>query len=69
MNRYFLDDNQRLQFFLDEQTSPTSNGFKESRFSETKLSWLPGLIKDFILPTGFPGIYNARAIFISQLSC
>ncbi|KGN54642.2 protein root UVB sensitive 5 isoform X1 [Cucumis sativus] len=54
LKKYFLDDNQRLQFFLDEQTSPTSNGFKESRFSETKLSWLPGLIKDFILPTGFP---------------
>lgn len=54
VKKYFLDDSLRLQSFLDEQTSPTSSGFKESRFSETKLSWLPDLINDFILPTGFP---------------
>ncbi|XP_038881754.1 protein root UVB sensitive 5 isoform X2 [Benincasa hispida] len=54
VKKYFLDDNLRLQSFLDEQTSPTFNGFQESCFSETKLSWLPDLIKDFILPTGFP---------------
>lgn len=69
MNRYFLDDSLRLQSFLDEQTSPTSSGFKESRFSETKLSWLPDLINDFILPTGFPGTCNAWALFLSHLPC
>ncbi|XP_022151586.1 protein root UVB sensitive 5 isoform X2 [Momordica charantia] len=51
---YILDDNQQLQYFIDDQISPASNGFEGSHFSETKLSWLTDLIKDFILPAGFP---------------
>ncbi|XP_022966620.1 protein root UVB sensitive 5 isoform X1 [Cucurbita maxima] len=54
VKKYCLDDNLQLQTFLDEQTSSTSKGFEGSQFSETRLSWLPDVIKDFILPSGFP---------------
>uniref|UniRef100_A0A5B6YWE5 Protein root UVB sensitive 5 n=1 Tax=Davidia involucrata TaxID=16924 RepID=A0A5B6YWE5_DAVIN len=52
--RYILDDDLQLRTFLEEDGSET-NGFRTSHFSDVELSWLPDIVKDFILPTGFPG--------------
>ncbi|KAJ6331537.1 hypothetical protein OIU76_010003 [Salix suchowensis] len=52
--RYTLDDAVQLQGIL-EQNSSENHSFKDSRLSEAGLSWLPDILKDFILPSGFPG--------------
>ncbi|KAB1224336.1 UPF0420 protein [Morella rubra] len=52
--RYILDEESRLRIFVEEHSSVT-NRFQDSHFSDTRLSWLPDIVKDFILPAGFPG--------------
>ncbi|KAB5552167.1 hypothetical protein DKX38_009478 [Salix brachista] len=52
--RYTLDDAVQLQGIL-EQNGSDNHSFKDSRLSEAGLSWLPDILKDFILPSGFPG--------------
>ncbi|KAH8505986.1 hypothetical protein H0E87_012990 [Populus deltoides] len=52
--RYTLDDAVQLQGFLEKNGSE-NRSFEESRLSEAGLSWLPDIVKDFILPAGFPG--------------
>ncbi|KAK7836105.1 protein root uvb sensitive 5 [Quercus suber] len=52
--RYFLDEESRLQTFLEEDSLVT-NGFQDMHASDTGLLWLPDTVKDFILPAGFPG--------------
>ncbi|KAF9680035.1 hypothetical protein SADUNF_Sadunf06G0078200 [Salix dunnii] len=52
--RYTLDDAVQLQGIL-EQNGSENRSFKDSRLSEAGLSWLPDILKDFILPSGFPG--------------
>ncbi|KAK2999638.1 hypothetical protein RJ639_022895, partial [Escallonia herrerae] len=52
--RYILDDDLQLRTVLDEHGSKT-DGSVTSHFSKTELSWLPDIVKDFILPAGFPG--------------
>ncbi|KAK4582463.1 hypothetical protein RGQ29_025591 [Quercus rubra] len=52
--RYFLDEESRLQTFLEEDSLVT-NGFQDLHASDTGLLWLPDTVKDFILPAGFPG--------------
>ncbi|KAI9392493.1 hypothetical protein POPTR_006G099700v4 [Populus trichocarpa] len=52
--RYTLDDAVQLQGFLEKNGSE-NRSFEESRLSEAGLSWLPDILKDFILPAGFPG--------------
>ncbi|KAK9291085.1 hypothetical protein L1049_009272 [Liquidambar formosana] len=52
--RYILDDESQLQTFLEEHKS-VSNRSQASHFSYMELSWLPDVVKDFILPAGFPG--------------
>uniref|UniRef100_A0A6N2KZC5 Protein root UVB sensitive 5 n=1 Tax=Salix viminalis TaxID=40686 RepID=A0A6N2KZC5_SALVM len=52
--RYTLDDAVHLQGIL-EQNGSENHSFKDSRLSEAGLSWLPDILKDFILPSGFPG--------------
>lgn len=47
--RYTLDDAVQLQGFLEK------NGSENHSFEEAGLSWLPDILKDFILPAGFPG--------------
>ncbi|KAL5550419.1 hypothetical protein UlMin_000595 [Ulmus minor] len=52
--RYVINDDLQLQTFLEERrmTSKKSQGLG---FSNTFLYWLPDIVKDFILPAGFPG--------------
>ncbi|XP_073266281.1 protein root UVB sensitive 5 isoform X4 [Populus alba] len=52
--RYTLDDAVQLQGFLENNGSE-NHSFEDSRLSEAGLSWLPDILKDFILPAGFPG--------------
>ncbi|XP_021289308.1 protein root UVB sensitive 5 isoform X2 [Herrania umbratica] len=49
-----LGDDLQIRSFLEKHDS-TSNEFQGSHLSYPNLSWLPGILKDFILPTGFPG--------------
>ncbi|KAF5759513.1 putative Root UVB sensitive family [Helianthus annuus] len=46
--RYILDDEFQLTTFLEDESK--SNGF-----SSKELPWLPDLVKDFVLPAGYPG--------------
>lgn len=48
--RYILDDESRLRTFLEEHESKAN-----VEFSLKELSWLPDIVKDFVLPAGFPG--------------
>ncbi|XP_041023011.1 protein root UVB sensitive 5 isoform X1 [Juglans microcarpa x Juglans regia] len=52
--RYMLDEEYGLRTFLEEHSSRT-NRFQDSHTADTRISWLPDSIKDFILPAGFPG--------------
>ncbi|KDP24458.1 hypothetical protein JCGZ_25022 [Jatropha curcas] len=52
--RYMLDDDLQLKSFLEEHGAKNSRS-QESHSSGTKLLWLPYIVKDFILPAGFPG--------------
>ncbi|XP_057512559.1 protein root UVB sensitive 5 [Actinidia eriantha] len=52
--RYILDNDLHVRTFLEEKGIET-NGFHGSQFSNVALSWLPDVIRDFILPAGFPG--------------
>ncbi|GFY82364.1 root UVB sensitive protein [Actinidia rufa] len=51
---YILDNDLHVRTFLEEKGIET-NGFHGSQFSNVALSWLPDVIRDFILPAGFPG--------------
>ncbi|RVW44539.1 Protein root UVB sensitive 5 [Vitis vinifera] len=51
--RFILDDDIQIQTFLEEEGSKTER-VQGSSFSDTQLSWLPIIVKDFILPAGFP---------------
>ena len=53
-DRYILDNDLHVRTFLEEKGIET-NGFHGSQFSNVALSWLPDVIRDFILPAGFPG--------------
>ncbi|KAL5161997.1 Protein root UVB sensitive 5 [Glycine soja] len=53
--RYVLGDDSQLQAFLVEEDRSTPNRFQDSHSSDESLSWLPEIIKDFVLPAGFPG--------------
>ncbi|KAI3771180.1 hypothetical protein L6452_02339 [Arctium lappa] len=46
--RYILDEKLHLTTFLEDESK--SNGF-----SSKELPWLPDIVKDFVLPAGFPG--------------
>ncbi|XP_038998798.1 protein root UVB sensitive 5-like [Hibiscus syriacus] len=55
IKRYVLeDDDLQIRAFL-EKNDPTSKDSKGSHLSDPKLSWLPPILKEFILPAGFPG--------------
>ncbi|PPS12417.1 hypothetical protein GOBAR_AA08224 [Gossypium barbadense] len=44
----------KIRAFLEKHDS-TSNEFQGSNLSDPNLSWLPQVLKEFILPAGFPG--------------
>ncbi|RWR92140.1 protein root UVB sensitive 5 isoform X1 [Cinnamomum micranthum f. kanehirae] len=51
-SRYILDDESQIQTVLEEH-GPLMNGLQEEN-NDTELSWLPKILKEFILPAGFP---------------
>lgn len=53
-SRYMVDEDSQLRTFLEENESG-SIWVQSSKFSNKELSWLPDIVKDFILPAGFPG--------------
>ncbi|KAL5161994.1 Protein root UVB sensitive 5 [Glycine soja] len=55
VERYSNGDDSQLQAFLVEEDRSTPNRFQDSHSSDESLSWLPEIIKDFVLPAGFPG--------------
>jgi hypothetical protein len=64
--RYTLDDAVQLQGFLEKNGSE-NRSFEESRLSEAGLSWLPDIVKDFILPAGFPGHHSITPLLLLLL--
>ncbi|PON92675.1 Root UVB sensitive family [Trema orientale] len=52
--RFIVDDDFQVRTFLEENR-PISNKSQETQFSNTFLYSVPDVIKDFILPAGFPG--------------
>ncbi|CAK8541909.1 unnamed protein product [Lathyrus sativus] len=53
--RYILGDDLQLQTVLIEEDRSKDNKFDVLHSPDERLSWLPRMIKDFILPAGFPG--------------
>ncbi|RYR61970.1 hypothetical protein Ahy_A04g019255 isoform E [Arachis hypogaea] len=53
--RYVLGDDSQLQTILVEEDSSTTNRFQDLNSFDGRISWLPQIIKDFVLPAGFPG--------------
>ncbi|PIN03357.1 hypothetical protein CDL12_24121 [Handroanthus impetiginosus] len=53
--RYVVESDSQIRAFLDKYF-PENNVFQDSHTAETgwELSWLPKVIKDFVLPAGFP---------------
>ncbi|XP_058763762.1 protein root UVB sensitive 5 isoform X2 [Vicia villosa] len=55
MSRYILGDDLQLRTVLIEEDRSTENKPSVLHSPDEKLSWLPRVIKDFVLPAGFPG--------------
>ncbi|KAL1321665.1 hypothetical protein AAHE18_14G143600 [Arachis hypogaea] len=53
--RYVLGDDSQLQTILVEEDRSTTNRFQDLNSFDGRISWLPQIIKDFVLPAGFPG--------------
>ncbi|CAL5192292.1 unnamed protein product [Lathyrus oleraceus] len=53
--RYILGDDLQLRTVLIEEDRSTENKFDVLHSPDERLSWLPQMVKDFILPAGFPG--------------
>lgn len=54
MDRYVIDNDSEMKMFLEEHV-PTTSRSQDLDISGMELSWLPKVIKDFVLPSGFPG--------------
>ncbi|KAI8556978.1 hypothetical protein RHMOL_Rhmol05G0298400 [Rhododendron molle] len=52
--RYIFDNDLQVSIFSEEKGVET-NGFQGSHLAIVELSWLPVIVRDFILPAGFPG--------------
>ncbi|XP_010553119.1 PREDICTED: protein root UVB sensitive 5 isoform X2 [Tarenaya hassleriana] len=53
--RYVLNDETPLQGLLEERDSKHDDGCRGSNLSDTTIFWVPDVVKDFVLPAGFPG--------------
>ncbi|XP_060202338.1 protein root UVB sensitive 5 isoform X1 [Lycium barbarum] len=53
LKRYVIDSDSEMKMFLEEHV-PTTTGSQDLDISGMELSWLPKVIKDFVLPSGFP---------------
>nr|XP_016451326.1 PREDICTED: protein root UVB sensitive 5-like isoform X4 [Nicotiana tabacum] len=51
--RYIIDNDSEIKMFLEEHV-PGTIGSQHLEIPVTELSWLPKVIKDFVLPAGFP---------------
>ncbi|XP_019249180.1 PREDICTED: protein root UVB sensitive 5 isoform X2 [Nicotiana attenuata] len=51
--RYIIDNDSEVKMFLEEHV-PATTGSQHLEIPVTELSWLPKVIKDFVLPAGFP---------------
>lgn len=61
-NRYIFDNDLQVSIFSQEKGVET-NGFQGSHLAIVELSWLPVIVRDFILPAGFPGTHTLTALF------
>ncbi|XLR62358.1 hypothetical protein S83_013030, partial [Arachis hypogaea] len=52
--RYVLGDDSQLQTILVEEDRSTTNRFQDLHSFDGRISWLPQIIEDFVLPVGFP---------------
>ncbi|KAK1271143.1 hypothetical protein QJS04_geneDACA007531 [Acorus gramineus] len=52
VKRYVVDDHSRLQTFMEDRNNSRPNGFVEANL---ELWWMPDVLKDFVLPAGYPG--------------
>lgn len=52
--RYIFDNDLQVSIFSEEKGVET-DGFQGSHLAIVELSWLPVIVRDFILPAGFPG--------------
>ncbi|KAM6550653.1 hypothetical protein CsatB_000461 [Cannabis sativa] len=52
--RFVVDDDLQFRTLLEEH-KPISKKSQDSQFSNSVLFWVPDVVKDFILPAGFPG--------------
>lgn len=54
--RYIIESDSRIRTIFGKRV-PETSVVQDSAFVEhdTRLCWLPTIIKDFILPAGFPG--------------
>ncbi|KAM3325805.1 protein root UVB sensitive 5 isoform X1 [Capsicum chacoense] len=53
LKRYVIDNDSEMKMFLEEHV-PTNTGSQDLDISNMELSWLPKVIKDFVLPSGYP---------------
>nr|GMD44960.1 protein root UVB sensitive 5 isoform X1 [Ipomoea batatas] len=53
LKRYVLDNDSQIKSFLEEH-APEVSGSQDLNVSELELPWLPKVIKDFVLPAGYP---------------
>ncbi|KAK9196093.1 hypothetical protein WN943_004221 [Citrus x changshan-huyou] len=53
--RFILDDEWQVQTFDADHDPTKDTRLQGSQISDTSLSWLPNVVKDFLLPAGFPG--------------
>ncbi|PIN25025.1 hypothetical protein CDL12_02212 [Handroanthus impetiginosus] len=60
--RYVVESDSQIRAFLEDYF-PENDVFQDSHTAETggELSWLPKVIKDFVLPAGFPGTTAAAS--------
>lgn len=55
--RYVLDNDSQIKSFLEEHAPEVSRS-QDLNVSDLELPWLPKVIKDFVLPAGYPGEEN-----------
>lgn len=69
-DRYIFDKVQVSIFSEEkevEEKGVETNGFQGSHLAIVELSWLPGIVRDFILPAGFPGTHTLTALYSLRL--
>lgn len=55
MSRYEVDNKSQLLTLIVEEDRPTTSSFQDLNSEDKRVTWLSDVIKDFILPEGYPG--------------